>query len=105
VTAKKGDKSGAILGATQTNFMVGPLNREAYDAEQNRELLKRISADTNGNYYTLSQTNNLVEDLSHIENINSVKVSYDLWDMPFNFLLAVGLAAAEWFIRKRKGLA
>jgi uncharacterized membrane protein len=105
VTAKKGDKSGAILGTTQTNFIVGPLNREAYDAEQNRELLKRISADTNGNYYTLSQTNNLVEDLSHIENINSVKVSYDLWDMPFNFLLAVGLAAAEWFIRKRKGLA
>jgi hypothetical protein len=105
VTAKKGDKTGAILGTTQTNFIVGTLNREAHDAEQNRELLRRISADTNGNYYTLSQANNLVEDLSHVESSNSVKVSYDLWDMPFNFLLAVGLAAAEWFIRKRKGLA
>jgi uncharacterized membrane protein len=105
VTAKKGDKTGAILGTTQTNFIVGTLNREAHDAEQNRELLKRISADTNGNYYTLSQTNNLVEDLTHVESNNSVKVSYDLWDMPFNFLLAVALAVAEWFIRKRKGLA
>jgi uncharacterized membrane protein len=105
VSAKKGDKTGAVLGTTQTNFIVGPLNREAHDAEQNRELLKRISADTGGNYYTLSQNKNLVEDLTHIESNNSVKVSYDLWDMPFNFLLAVGLAAAEWFIRKRKGLA
>jgi uncharacterized membrane protein len=105
VTAKKGDKSAAILGTTQTSFIVGQLNREAHDAEQNRELLKRISADTNGNYYTLSQSKNLVEDLTHIESNNSVRVSYDLWDMPFNFLLAVGLAAAEWFIRKRKGLA
>jgi uncharacterized membrane protein len=105
VTAKKGDKTGAVLGTAQTNFIVGALNREAHDAEQNRELLKRISADTNGNYYTLSQANNLVEDLTHSESNNSVKVSYDLWDMPFNFLLAVGLAAAEWFIRKRKGLA
>lgn len=105
VTAKRGDKSGAVLGTTQTHFIVGALNREAHDAEQNRELLRRISADTNGNYYTLAQANNLVEDLTHIEGNNSVKVSYDLWDMPFNFLLAVGLAAAEWFIRKRKGLA
>jgi hypothetical protein len=29
----------------------------------------------------------------------------DLWDMPINFLLLVALAAAEWFVRKRKGLA
>jgi uncharacterized membrane protein len=105
VNARKGDKSGAILGTTQTSFIVAPLNREAHDAEQNRELLKRIAADTGGNYYTLSQNKNLVEDLTHMESNNSVKVSYDLWDMPFNFLLAVGLAAAEWFIRKRKGLA
>ena len=52
-----------------------------------------------------SQASNLVEDLTHVESNNSVKVSYDLWDMPFNFLMAVALAAAEWFIRKRKGLA
>jgi hypothetical protein len=32
-------------------------------------------------------------------------MTYDLWDMPINFMLLVGLAAGEWFIRKRKGLA
>ena len=105
ITAKRGDKSQALIGTTQTSFLVGNLNREAQSAAQNRELLKRISADTGGNYYTTSQTRNLLEDLTHIETDNSVRVTYDLWDMPINFLLAVGLAAFEWFIRKRKGLA
>jgi uncharacterized membrane protein len=105
VTAKRGDKSGALLGTAKTSFLVGPLNREAYDAAQNRELLRRVAADTGGNYYALSQSDNLLEDIQHIESNNSVKVTYDLWDMPINFLLAIGLAAAEWFIRKRRGLA
>ncbi len=105
ITAKRGDKSQALIGATQTSFLVGHLNREAQNVAQNRELLKRISADTGGNYYTPAQTSNLLEDLTHIESDNSVRVTYDLWDMPINFLLAIGLAAVEWFIRKRKGLA
>lgn len=105
VTAKRGDKTAALLGTAQSSFLVGALNREAYEAAQNRELLRRVAADTGGNYYTLSQTDNLLEDIKHIESNNSVKVTYDLWDMPINFLLAVALAAAEWFIRKRRGLA
>ena len=40
-----------------------------------------------------------------LEGKNSEKVSKDLWDMPINFLLLVGLATGEWFLRKRKGLA
>ena len=47
----------------------------------------------------------MIEDLTHTEGPSSIRVSYDLWDMPFNFLLVVSLAASEWFIRKRKGLA
>jgi uncharacterized membrane protein len=104
-SARRGDKSQAQLGTAQASFMVGKINREAYDAAQNRELLKRVAADTGGNYYTPAETKNLLEDLTHRESDSSVRVTYDLWDMPFNFLLAVALAAAEWFIRKRKGLA
>jgi hypothetical protein len=29
----------------------------------------------------------------------------DLWDMPFLFILLVGLVSTEWIFRKRKGLA
>ncbi|HWC76689.1 MAG TPA: hypothetical protein VG778_04470, partial [Blastocatellia bacterium] len=101
----RGAKGAADLGSARTSFIVGALNREAHGAEQNRELLTRISAETGGHYYTADQTDRLIEDLTHTEGGNSVRVAYDLWDMPINFMLAIGLAAVEWFIRKRKGLA
>jgi uncharacterized membrane protein len=106
VTARRpGSKSPALLAPAQTSFIVGPLNREARGAAQNRELLKRIASETGGGYYTASQTDKLLDDIFHKEGASSMRVPYDLWDMPINFLLIVGLAAGEWFIRKRKGLS
>ena len=105
VNARRTAKQGNQLEAAQTSFVVGPLNREARDAAQNRELLKRIASETGGRYYSAAQTDKLLEDITHTENASSIRVSYDLWDMPINFLLVVGFAAGEWFIRKRKGLA
>ena len=106
VTARRaGSKQTTLLAPAQTSFIVGPLNREAREAAQNRELLKRIASETGGEYYTAAQTDKLIEDITHKEGASSIRVPYDLWDMPINFLLIVGLAAGEWFIRKRKGLA
>lgn len=106
VTARRpGSKQGPTLEPAQTSFTVGPLNREARDAAQNKELLKRIASETGGGYYTAGQVDKLLDDITHTENASSIRVSYDLWDMPINFLLVVGFAAGEWFIRKRKGLA
>jgi uncharacterized membrane protein len=102
VTAKKGNET---IGLAQGSFLVGPSNREAFGAAQNEELLKRIASETGGVYYTVDQAGNLVEDMTHTESGNSTRVTYELWDMPINFLAVVALAAAEWFIRKRKGLA
>jgi len=104
VSARRG-KSTAQLGSGQSSFLVGPINREARGAAQNRELLKQIASETGGQYYTPSQAGNLIEDLTHSEGDGSVRMTYDLWDMPINFMLLVALAAGEWFIRKRKGLA
>lgn len=102
---RAGSKQGAPLAPAATSFIAGPLNREARDAAQNRELLKRIAAETGGGYYTTAQVDKLIDDITHTEGTSSMRVPYDLWDMPINFLLIVGLAAGEWFIRKRKGLA
>ncbi|MBS1807055.1 MAG: hypothetical protein JST84_02555 [Acidobacteria bacterium] len=102
LTAKKG---GAVLGTAASSFLVTELNREFHDAAQNVELLKRIAAETGGKYFPLSKASDLIEELTYLEGKNSERISLDLWDMPINFLLLLGLASAEWFLRKRKGLA
>ncbi len=96
---------GAVLGRAQSTFLRSERSREFHEAMQNVDLLKRISAETGGKYYKLSQANDLSEDLSYLEGNNSEKVNKDLWDMPINLLLLVGLATGEWFLRKRSGLA
>jgi hypothetical protein len=102
LTARKGN---ATVGAAQSGFLVTELNREYHDAAQNVELLKRIAAETGGKYFPLADAGNLLEEIQYLEGSNSERVTKDLWDMPINFLLIVGLASAEWFLRKKKGLA
>ncbi|HWN99735.1 MAG TPA: glutamine amidotransferase [Blastocatellia bacterium] len=108
VTAKRpGSKQGAVVmtAPANTSFLVGPVNREAWNAAQNRELLERVASETGGKYYTTDHADKVIEDLTHREAPGSIRETKDLWDMPFNFLLVLVLASGEWFIRKRKGLA
>ena len=97
----------ASLGqfSANANVLVSDLNREYYSAAQNSDLLKRIAADTGGKYYTPGQTQSLLDDLTYRQTPYSERVTKDLWDMPVNFMLLVGLLSAEWFLRKREGLA
>jgi hypothetical protein len=99
--------SGPTVGevAAQSEFLVAELNREFYDAALNDSLLRRIAAETGGKYYTLEEAGALVADLTYRQTDNSRPVTKDLWDMPVNFLLLVGLLSGEWFLRKRHGLA
>ena len=92
------------LSAT-SNMLVSDLNREYYSAAQNSDLLKRIAAETGGKYYTPAQVQSLLDDLIYRQSPYSERVTKDLWDMPVNFMLIVGLLTAEWFLRKREGLA
>lgn len=98
-------RQGAVLGQAQSSFLVTDRTREFYEARQNVELLKRVAAETGGKYYPLAKANALLDEITLLEGKNSERVSKDLWDMPINFLLLIGLASSEWFLRKRKGLA
>jgi uncharacterized membrane protein len=102
MTATRG---GATLGTAESTFYVTDRTREFHDAAQNVELLRRVAAETGGKYFSLDQANDLLDEITMLEGKNSERVSKDLWDMPVNFLLLIGLASAEWFLRKRKGLA
>lgn len=92
------------VGAKST-VLVSDLNREFYSAAQNSDLLKRIAAETGGKYYQLGDLQSLLDDLTYRKTPYSERITKDLWDMPINFFLIVGLLCGEWFLRKREGLA
>jgi uncharacterized membrane protein len=92
------------LSAT-SNILVSDLDREFYGAAQNSDLLKRIASETGGKYYTPATAQSILDDLTYRQTAYSERVTKDLWDMPINFMLIVGLLSAEWFLRKREGLA
>jgi uncharacterized membrane protein len=100
--AIQGNKS---LGTGRTNFRVSELNEEFHNSNMNLDLLKRLSAGTGGRYYSPDDLRTLPEDISYTDKGLSRIEEKDLWDMPFLFLLLVGLISTEWILRKRKGLA
>ena len=89
----------------KSSILVSDLNREYYSAAQNSDLLKRIAAETGGKYFTTAESQSLLDDLVYRQTPYSERVTKDLWDMPINFMLIIGLLSAEWFLRKREGLA
>jgi hypothetical protein len=97
----------ATVGAVsaKSNLLVSEANREYYGAAQNSDLLKRIAAETGGKYYQTNELQPLLDDLTYRQSPYSERVTKDLWDMPINFMLIIGLLAGEWFLRKREGMA
>lgn len=89
----------------KSSVLVSDINRELYGAAQNSDLLKSIAKETGGKYYTPADTQSLLDDLTYRRTPYSERVTKDLWDMPINFMLIIGLLSGEWFLRKREGLA
>jgi hypothetical protein len=97
----------ATVGAVtaKSNLLVSEANREYYGAAQNSDLLKRLATETGGKYYQTNELQPLLDDLTYRQSPYSERVTKDLWDMPINFMLIIGLLAGEWFLRKREGMA
>lgn len=100
--AFQGSKS---LGTAKANFQIAESTEEFHSAAMNSNLLKRLSSVTGGRYYTPEDLRTLPSDISYIDKGASRIEDKDLWDMPFLFLLLVGVISTEWILRKRKGLA
>jgi uncharacterized membrane protein len=98
-------QGGKSLGIAKTSFRIADSTEEFHQATLNSSLLKRLSEETGGRYYTPDSSRTLPEDIAYTDTESSRLEEKDLWDMPSLFLLIVGLASAEWMLRKRKGLA
>jgi len=78
---------------------------EFFGSQMRRPLLERIATETGGRFYTPANIASLPEDLSITGKGTTVVEEKELWDMPFNLILLVGLVGAEWLVRRRRGLA
>ena len=77
---------------------------ENFHAEQNRELLQKLSSETGGNYYKPDDAGRLADEISLSDAGITVREVRDLWNMPAVFLLLLGLMAGEWLLRRKWGV-
>jgi len=95
----------AIFGDGQAFVRSAALGQEYFDAELRRPLLENLAEETGGIYYRPRDASRVAEDLS-IRGGGSMMIDrYELWDMPFLFVLAIVLLAVEWGLRRRAGMA
>jgi uncharacterized membrane protein len=91
-------------GRAKTYFQVAESTEEFHQASLNSDLLRRLSSETGGRYYSINDLDALAEDIAYTDKGSFRVEEKDLWDMPFLFLLLIGLISTEWIFRKRKGL-
>ncbi len=91
-------------GSNETFFLTHTGQAEFFDPVQKRSYLERLAEETGGRYYQVSDAWRLPEEIVFTEAQSSITRTFELWDMPVNFLLLIGLLFADWIYRKRWGL-
>jgi len=84
---------------------VGDVGREYFGAEARPALLRRIASETGGRFYTAETVSDLPQDIVYTERGITRTERLDVWDMPIIFALLAALLAAEWGLRRSRGLA
>jgi uncharacterized membrane protein len=77
---------------------------ENFHAEQNKELLEKLSQQTGGHYYAPADAHKLAEEINYSDAGITVRETKDLWNMPIVFLMLLLLMAAEWVLRRKWGV-
>ncbi len=101
VVARRGEEE---VGRDTITFRREDGVAENFRAEQNRELLQKLSEQTGGRYYRPQEARRLLDDISYSEAGITVRETKDLWNMPAVFILLMLLKAAEWYLRRRWGV-
>jgi uncharacterized membrane protein len=98
------DEKGKVISSDETGFKVSNEGSEYYQSEMNEKLLRRISSETRGDFFTPDSVDGLVDVLAAHQRGSTVPVRYELWDMPLLFLLLVLLLGTEWGYRRWQNL-
>ena len=93
------------MGTQHGRFDVAESYAEFINPDLNAQLLQTLARVSGGEYYTLENAAEMVNQISLVESATSQLSEVEIWDMPLIFAAVVLLLALEWFLRKRRGLA
>jgi hypothetical protein len=92
------------IGADEGRFVVEQHSVESADLRANPALLEEMARVSGGHYRPLPQWSQAVEKLGVHPRLVQEHRSLTLWGPAWPLVLALGLLAAEWVIRKRSGM-
>ena len=93
-------------GAEQSAAMVvTPSLREYINAQSDWDVLERISSESKGAFFALSDVDQLQEVIRQTPNALMRERTIDLWNNKWVFILLIVLMSLDWFLRRRKGLS
>ena len=93
------------VGRATAAVRVAPSDREYFDAAMRAPLLERIAEETEGRFYRTDQVSKLSDAIAYSGKGITVVEERELWDMPINLFLLLGLMGGEWMYRRSRGLA
>jgi hypothetical protein len=99
------DQAGGFLGKAESAFFVEPSHAELAHADLQAPLLQRLAEISGGRYFHLSEAGNLPDAITVSKSSFSKLTEQEIWDAPIFFLAITLFLAAEWFIRRWKGLS
>lgn len=102
VSARAGD---SVITGSDDYVVARDIQQEMFAAAQRRSLLERVASETGGRYYTAQTAEGLARDMVYTSSGTTVTEQLDLWDTPAMFIALLGLIAAEWLLRRKRGLA
>jgi hypothetical protein len=104
----KSKLSGNNIESNYYNFLVGDLSLEKIETVINKNLLKKIAAKSDGRYFEIENSSELLDQLSSLDKSSEVvETQYSEIKLSSNLywlLLVIVLFGIEWFVRKRNGL-
>jgi uncharacterized membrane protein len=96
---------GSKIGAREAGWAAQPAADEFARLEPDREFLKTIATQTNGELVDSEHLDSFVSSLSSRSAPITEPWTSPLWHQPFYFLIAISCLLAEWGLRRVNGLA
>jgi len=98
-------RDGKETGRGSMTVRVAPSDAEYFDAAMRAPLLQRVAEQTEGRYYAAKDAAAVVDAITYSGKGITVVEERELWDMPVNLILLLGLMGSEWLYRRSRGLA